>query len=185
MDNFQNMEQLIKNNNISRRELSKFNEIVKNYQPTNIILSSLLQQYTYRNIDNNTLKMFDKTIDALFESLDYPTQNYDFDDEYKIIRYKLVKDSIIEYCTTDVKDMNTIIDNVAFLNNMDVEDVKKGMQSYMSSYGDVVKIMNAFSIYSDDYKSNVRKSTLPETYIPIYSKAVVEKIKEMKDSKQK
>ena len=179
------MKQLIKDNNISRRELEKFNEIVKNYQPTNIFLSSLLKQYTRRNIDNNTLMMFDKTIDALFKSLDYPTIEFDFNDISKLTGYKLVKDSIIEYCTTDVKNIDMLIDNVAFINNMKVDDVKKEMQSYMSSYGDIIKIMNAFSIYSDDYKTNVRKSTLPETYIPIYSKAVVEKIKEMKSNRQK
>ncbi len=185
MDNFKNIEQLIKENNISRKELSKFNEIVKNYQPTNIVLSSLLEQYTNRNLNNNTLKMFDTTVDALFNSLDYPTEEYSIDDPNKLVGYKLVKDSIIEYCTTDIKNISTIIDNVAFLNNMSIEDVEKRMQLYMSSYGDILKIMNAFSMYSDDYKANVRKSTSPETYIPVYSKAVVEKIKEMKDSKQK
>lgn len=185
MNDFKNMEQLIKDNNISKRELSKFNEIIKNYQPTNIFLSSLLQQYTRRNVDNNTLKMFDKTIDALFESLDYPTMEIDFKDISKLTGYRLVKDSIIEYCTTDVKNIDILIDNIAFINNMKVDDVKKEMQSYMSSYGDILKIMNAFSIYSEDYKSNVRKSNLPEAYIPVYSKAVVEKIKEMKNGKQK
>ena len=31
------------------------------------------------------------------------------------------KNSIIEYCTTDIKDIGVIIDNVAFLNKMKIE----------------------------------------------------------------
>lgn len=182
---FYNIEQLIKEKNISKRELSKFKDIVQNYQPENIMLTSLLTQYMFRNVDNETLKMFDKTIDALFESLDYPTEEWAINDTKKLNGYHLVKESIIEYCTSDAKDISTIIDNVAFLKRISVDEVRNSMQLYMSSYGDISKVMNAFMQYSDDYKSNVKKSNMPEVYIPIYSKAVVSKIKEMKSNKHK
>jgi len=181
-EHYYNMEQLIKNNNISRRELSKFKNIVQNYQPNNGSLISLLTQYTYRYIDPKTQAMFDKTIDALFKSLDYPVEELEITDSKMLNNYKFIKDCIIEYCTTDIKDISTIIDNVAFLNNTSIIVVEKGMKSYMSGYGDVKKIMNAYIMYGDNYKINVMSSNLPETYIPIYSKAVVSKIKEMKNN---
>jgi len=106
-------------------------------------------------------------------------------DTNMLTNYKLVKDSIIEYCVTDVKDISTIIDNVAFFNSMEIEDVEKRLNIYMSSYGDTSKVMNVFSRYSEDYINNIRKSNLPETYIPIFSKAVAQKIKEMQNNRQK
>lgn len=179
------MGQSIKNDNISRRELAKFERLIENYQPENVQLYSALNKLIYSDIDSKNKMMFDKTIDALFNSLDYPTEEWAITDSKMFDGYKLVKDCIIEYCTTDVKNITTVIDNVAFLHDKPIADVEKNMQLYMSSYGDTNKIMNAFMQYSDDFQTNVRKSNLPEGYIPVYSKAVALKIKEMQQTKQK
>lgn len=179
MDEFSNIEQIIKEQKITRRELEKFWIIVKNYQPNNDSLLVLLSHNIIRNINRETLYTFEKTIDALLQSLDYPVDEIKFDDKSKYNGYKLVKDCIIEYCVTDINDMSMILDNVSFLNRKPIKQVEKEMQLYMSSYGDSQKIVNAYNRYSED-KNNINKSILPDVYIPIFSKAVVEKIKEMK-----
>jgi len=179
--NYSSMEKIMKDNNIRRRDLVKFKEILKVYQPNNGYLLTLLDQYTYRYIDSRTKMTFDKTIDALFESLAYPVNRLETDNYKMTKNYKLVKDCIIEYCLTDIQDISTIIDNVAFHNNMTIEETKNRMSAYMSNYGDIKRIMIAFSRYSDNYEKHVNSANLPETYIPIYSKAVVEKIREMKN----
>lgn len=183
MQGFNNIEQIIKEQKITRRELEKFKLIIKNYQPNNTSFLSLLSDYINRNLDQKTLYTFEKTIDALLQSLDYPVEESEFDDEIKYNGYKLIKDSIIEYCVTDINDISIIVDNVSFLHKKPIKQVEKEMQLYMSSYGDSQKIVNAYSRYSDD-KNNINKSTLPEVYIPIFSKAVVEKIKEMQELKK-
>ena len=118
MDEFSNIEQIIKEQKITRRELEKFWIIVKNYQPNNDSLLVLLSHNIIRNINRETLYTFEKTIDALLQSLDYPVDEIKFDDKSKYNGYKLVKDCIIEYCVTDINDMSMILDNVSFLNTL-------------------------------------------------------------------
>ena len=182
---FDNIEELINKYDISKRDLNNFKKIIESYQPGNDSLTSLLMQYTYRNVDKKALAMLDKTTDELFDSLEYPIEDDLVHDVKKLDGYKLIKDCIIEYCTTNIKNIAIVIENVAFLNNKKTSDVKKSMQLYMSNFGSTEKVMNIFSKYSDDYRLSIRKSIQPEIYIPIYSKAVVGKIQELKASKKK
>lgn len=184
-EEFNNIDTLIQNMDISKRDLHKFLAILKNYQPNNTSLIFLLEQHKERNLDRKTLDIFDKTVEALFQSLDYPTDDITITDPDRLIGYSYIKDCIIEYCITNIKSIPTIIDNVAFLNNKTKMEVRKKMDLYMSSYGNTMKTMAAFMQYSDNYKANIQRSTLPEGYIPVFSRAVALKISEMKNNKKK
>lgn len=174
----------IASKNFSKRELTKFKEIVEDIQPQNRELIGILSNFINFVPDVQTLNIMDKTITALFESLEYPTEEWAIEDRQNLLGYNYAKRCIIEYCLTKTKDIDIIVDNVALLYNANTDEVEKSIISFMTTYGNQVKINNAFKQYSTNLNRDIRNYNKPEGFIPVFSKAVVSKIKEFNPSYQ-
>ena len=174
---------IIAQKNLSKRDLSKLKDLVMLVQPNNGELVAILDNYIYYTPDVETLNIMEKTISALFQSLDYPTEEWAIENKAEWEGYNYAKKCITEYCLTETKNIDIIVDNIAFSYNVDSKEVVSSIVSYMTNFGDSKKINNAFHQYSNDLNRDIRNYNKPEGFIPVYSKAIVTKIKEMQMSK--
>lgn len=172
------IEEIIASENLSKRTLSSLKKIVENSQPNNAELINLLDQYINNNISKENLDMINLTIAALLDALDYPTDEWAItENQFKGLNY--LKEAIIEYIITPVKNMDVVLDNVGFKNNSDITTINNSIVDYMVNYGAQEKIQGFLRIYSTNYQSAINHSTNPGVIIPIYAKAITSKIKEM------
>lgn len=173
------IERIITEEGLSKRNLAAFKQIIAEVQPYNIDLYSKIDKYINTNFNDENAYLINLTIKALFEALDYPTEEWQIKEESQYRGYKYLKSAIIEYALTPYKNIDIILDNVAFVNKTNMKTVHGEMMGYIANHGDPKKIQNAFKIYSNDYENAIYNSTNPAIFIPIYAKAVTTKFKEM------
>ena len=179
------IEKIILENNLSKRDLASFKKIVNEVQPLNNELIIKLDSYINTNISDENFELMDLTINSLLEALDYPTEGWAIKTENQLNGYIYLKDAIIEYAFTPFKNMDTVLDNVAFINGTNKGIVNNTIIDYIVNYGDPKKIQNAFKMYSTNYENAIYNSTKPSAFIPIYAKAVTSKFAEITKNESK